>query len=278
MWRAFEDSHRGFIAISGNEWRSFLQGLLTCDVMSCGAVNTIGYGYMLSVRSRIISDVFIYPEARDDGCVLSCDLSLRDKILKLLRMYKLRCAVELTTPEFVEISTPSRQDERGAKDPRHPELGYRYLCEIPQPTNTVDHLSFVNARLRLGILEGAEYGDEKVFPLECGAPYINALSLDKGCYIGQELVTRTYRTGEVRNFIIPGVVSDSSALIPPGVEVTFENRKVGKVLFHSGEICMMRLKYQDLPLSLETEVVVNDTHRINLIIPETLHAHINRSQ
>lgn len=55
----------------------------------------------------------------------------------------------------------------------------------------------------------------KTFPLESNMHQMGGISFDKGCYLGQELVTRTYHTGQIRKRILtlralPGYLSDKN--------------------------------------------------------------------
>ena len=54
-------------------------------------------------------------------------------------------------------------------------------------------------RYELGIGEGDELTG--LLPLECNLHWLNAISLTKGCYVGQELVARTHFTGVIRKRI-----------------------------------------------------------------------------
>ena len=52
-----------------------------------------------------------------------------------------------------------------------------------------------------------EYGDApkgtSLLPFEMNLDYVNGLSLDKGCYVGQELTIRTFNGGVIRKRIFP---------------------------------------------------------------------------
>ena len=62
-------------------------------------------------------------------------------------------------------------------------------------------------RYALGVAEGAELVG--LLPLECNLAGLNAVSFEKGCYVGQELTARTHHRGVVRNADRPGFVSSS---------------------------------------------------------------------
>jgi folate-binding protein YgfZ len=69
--------------------------------------------------------------------------------------------------------------------------------------------------------------DEKTIPQEAGL-VDDAVDLDKGCYLGQELVSRIASRGHV-NRMLRGVVFTTNVLVPPGSEVIHEGRTVGAV-------------------------------------------------
>lgn len=59
--------------------------------------------------------------------------------------------------------------------------------------------------------------DRSLLPFEMNLDYMNGLSLDKGCYLGQELTIRTYNSGVIRKRIFPAqffmISEDNTALI-----------------------------------------------------------------
>jgi folate-binding protein YgfZ len=56
-------------------------------------------------------------------------------------------------------------------------------------------------RYALGVAEGAELLG--LLPLECNLEGLNAVSFEKGCYVGQELTARTHHRGVVRKRVVP---------------------------------------------------------------------------
>ena len=87
---------RALIAVSGPDWRDFLQGLITQDVETL-AVGEARFGALLTPQGRLLYDLFVV--GRDDGCWLDVLAEHRAAILQRLAMYRLRAKVELAADE-----------------------------------------------------------------------------------------------------------------------------------------------------------------------------------
>ena len=72
--------------------------------------------------------------------------------------------------------------------------------------------AYAQWRYTLGVAEGSEELGG-LLPLECNLAGLNAISFDKGCYIGQELTARTHHTGVVRKRIVPALFARRSQWI-----------------------------------------------------------------
>lgn len=64
-----------------------------------------------------------------------------------------------------------------------------------------DLSAYRRLRYALGVAEGAELLG--LLPLECNLEGLNAVSFEKGCYVGQELTARTHHRGVVRKRVVP---------------------------------------------------------------------------
>ncbi|XP_051114980.1 putative transferase At4g12130, mitochondrial [Andrographis paniculata] len=145
------------------------------------------------------------------------------------------------------------------KDPRLACLGYRGIF----PSNTTpplvesdketDEGNFVLWRIEKGVAEGPiEIPKGEAIPLEYNLAGLNAISFDKGCYVGQELVARTHHRGVIRKRLIPlRFLSDSGKdleqEIPPGSEVvsTASQKKVGTVTTAVGSCGLGLLRLEE---------------------------------
>lgn len=96
------------------------------------------------------------------------------------------------------------------KDPRLDCLGFRGIF----PSNTTPPMVEANTeteeenyllwRLEKGVAEGSiEIPKGEAIPLEYNLAGLNAISFDKGCYVGQELVARSHHRGVIRKRLLP---------------------------------------------------------------------------
>ncbi|XP_057449866.1 putative transferase At4g12130, mitochondrial [Lotus japonicus] len=129
------------------------------------------------------------------------------------------------------------------KDPRLACLGFRGIFPsniIPpliEADKETDEENYLLWRIEKGVAEGStEIPKGEAVPLECNLVGLNAISFDKGCYVGQELVARTHHRGVIRKRIVPLRFLDSDGKelldkVAPGSEVinTASSKKAGTV-------------------------------------------------
>ncbi|XP_047964168.1 putative transferase At4g12130, mitochondrial [Salvia hispanica] len=96
------------------------------------------------------------------------------------------------------------------KDPRLTCLGYRGIFPsnatppLVEEDKETDEGNFHLWRLEKGVAEGStEIPKGEAIPLEYNLVGLNAISFDKGCYVGQELIARTHHRGVIRKRLIP---------------------------------------------------------------------------
>ncbi|CAN6215248.1 unnamed protein product [Urochloa humidicola] len=129
------------------------------------------------------------------------------------------------------------------KDPRLDYLGYRGIFPagtIPplvESDKEADERHYQLWRIENGIVEGStEIPKGEAIPLEYNLAGLNAISFEKGCYIGQELIARTHHRGVIRKRLMPMKFVDEKGqeleqAVAPGSEVVDEasGKKIGTV-------------------------------------------------
>ena len=215
---------RAVIAVSGPEARDFLQGLITND-MTRVAPDALGYAALLTPQGKILFDFLI--GERDGVLLIDAPASLRDALAKRLTLYRLRAKVEIAARDDLAVVWTGDADATApfARDPRHAELGFRTILPKADAPSASGAAAFQALRLKLGVPEGRDFGQDKMFALDSDLDELHGVAFDKGCYVGQELTARMKHRGTARKRLLPIV---ANATLPgPEVPITADGREIG---------------------------------------------------
>jgi folate-binding protein YgfZ len=160
--------------------RGFLQGLVTQDT----AAEFPLWAGLLSPQGKALFDFILWADGAD--VLIDCEADQAEALARRLSMYRLRRKIGIV----VDTETGVFWSKDGDGDPRHPELGRRWLGLISKSDEDASE-AFRAHRLSLGIAEGvAELGSDQTLWLETNAAELNGVSFSKGCYVGQENTAR----------------------------------------------------------------------------------------
>ncbi|MEM7067802.1 MAG: folate-binding protein YgfZ [Pseudomonadota bacterium] len=217
---------RSLVRISGNDAEHFLENLVTCDVvnMSPGLAR---FGALLTPQGKILYDFFL---VRTENTYLIDIQSLQAaEIAKRLMFYRLRAKVDISAAEESGISIHSAQPEARSglvfQDPRHPEMGYRKYGPKLDDQSTGN---YSNLRVSHNIPEGGKdftYGD--AYPHETLMDQFGGVDFKKGCYVGQEVVSRMQHRGTAKKRIIG--ISAEESLPATGTPILSDGKPAGQV-------------------------------------------------
>jgi folate-binding protein YgfZ len=232
---------RGVVKVAGDDADKFLNGLLTADV---GKVTPelARFAALLTPQGKIIADCIVAEVSPQDGAglFLDCPRALAPNLVDRLNFYKLRAKVIVEdlseTLGVLAAWDGDGETECGLvyRDPRLPALGLRVMLPPHLATDAarelgatlVDAESYETYRIALGIPRGGLdfiYGD--AFPHEAEMDQLGGVDFEKGCYVGQEVVSRMEHRGTARNRVVP-VVYDAFAP-EAGTPVVAGERPVG---------------------------------------------------
>lgn len=224
---------RAVLAVSGPEARTFLQGLVTCD-MGRLAPGSPRYGALLTPQGKVLFDFLAFEQ--DGVILLDCPVSQRDALAKRLMLYRLRARVEIGRPDdLVVVWQP--QGQTGApfvEDPRLAALGNRAIIVRPAAPLAEGMNDYAAVRVRLGVPEGLDFGQDRMFALDADLDELGAVAFDKGCYVGQEMSARMKHRGTARKRLLPVVVPDARNLPAEGTAITVSGREVATLQSSAG--------------------------------------------
>jgi folate-binding protein YgfZ len=218
---------RALIALSGPDWRSFLQGLITQDVEGLRA-GEVRYGALLTPQGRLSSDLFVIDRG-EDGALLDVAAADREALIAKLTIYRLRAKVAIAAEDGAVLAawTERPAGEGWVADPRLPALGRRSVAPSPPPAGAVTETAYVAHRLALGVGDPGMDAVESDYPIELNLDLLNGIDFKKGCFVGQETTSRMHRRGQVKTRLIPIVFEGE----PPsfGAELLAGDRRAGAV-------------------------------------------------
>lgn len=259
---------RAVIAISGGEAKAFLQGLITNDVEELAPGKAI-YAALLTPQGKVLFDFFV--AERGESLILDCWAPARESLLKRLLMYRLRAKLDIVPRDDLAVAwdrTPTLED--GFEDPRLSALGRRAIVEkalFAGATATAD--GCLDRRLSLGVPEGADFGQDKMFALDAGLEELNGVSFGKGCYVGQELTARMKHRGTARKRLLFIESVDGAPLPMPDTPIRAVDRELGVLtsVYGSRGFALIRLDRLDESAGAEAEA---DGRSLRMVRPDWL--------
>jgi folate-binding protein YgfZ len=231
---------RAVIRITGEDATHFLQGLVTSDVKELAA-GTARFAALLTPQGKILFDFFVIAVAEDEGggFVLDAPRALEGALAERLGFYKLRAKVEIARRPDLAVAVildgaPSDDLGLAYRDPRHQGLGMRVVLPAEGAATALREAGFAlgemeewqQKRIALGVPEGGQdftYGD--TFPHEADMDQLGGVDFDKGCFVGQEVVSRIEHRGIARTRVVPIAYEHAAPL--SGVEVKIGDRAAG---------------------------------------------------
>lgn len=237
---------RGIIKVAGEPARGFLNGIVTNDVGKVGP-GAPRFAALLTPQGKIIADFIVTEAAPEDGGGFFLDVprALAPALAQKLNFYRLRAKVTIEDlsdrlgvmavwggADFDSMA----ESEYGLTypDPRLAGLGLRVILP-PQVAaeaaadlgaTLVDAEAYEAHRIALGVPRGGQdflYTD--TFPHEADMDQLGGVDFHKGCYIGQEVVSRVEHRATARSRVVPVAYQDHAPM--PGLEVMAGDKPVG---------------------------------------------------
>ena len=180
----------------------------------------------------------------EDAFWLDVDSSVADAFLKRMRMYKLRAAVEIEDLRETHVVGWSPGETEGVAhvDARAGGLGWRVIADKAAADWEDDDTAYIRARIDAGVAElGPDFAADTNFPHDIGMDLLSGIDFKKGCYIGQEVVSRMQHRGTARRR--PVIVSALAEGAAAGAPLLVGEREAGTIgwVLDGKAVAMVRL-------------------------------------
>lgn len=259
-------NHRSVLGISGDDAEPFLQGLLTCDVADMN-LHERCYGALLTPQGKIIGDGIL--ERTDNGFLFDCASEVVGDLVKRLNMFKLRADVSVDLRADLAVVA-----FQGAADPRSDAAAtLAFVSRDNAEALGSDLTDYHQARIAAGLSEQAvDFSAGEVFPSDINMDLLNGIAFQKGCFVGQEVVSRMKRRGTARRRTVR-VLCPTLA----GADLTVEaalmagEEEIGRVSSISGSTALARVRVDRVARAKESGLSVTFLgENVEIVYPDGL--------
>ena len=225
-------THLAVLTVSGKDAASFLQGQTTCDIKAL-IDSRPGLGAYCNAKGRAISTFIVIKRQESYLLILTCDLL--DTVRKKLQMYVLRADVQLTDHSDDLCITGIANIEVIPQENLYvyPQLdnGFLFIGNLEetrqfwseltqqQTIKLINSSAWLGLDIKAGIPWLYTQTSEEFVPQMLNLDKLGAISFDKGCYTGQEIVARTHYLGKNKRAMYQAQCMATTD-IPPGCMVT----------------------------------------------------------
>ena len=230
-------AHRSIVSVTGADAEAFLNSIVTVSTSGM-TPGDIRYGALLTPQGKVIADMLL--TRAGDAILIDCAASAAPALVKRLTMMKLRAAVAIEERSDLGIWVfEGDADPRSALAPRR---------KIGPSGETSDASAYHAARVAAGLPEqGFDFGAEDVFPADIDMDLVGGIDFKKGCFVGQEVVSRMKRRGTARRRTLKCAVAEGVAAPAPILANGFE---IGMLTSISGGAGLARVRIDRLAEAL----------------------------
>ena len=224
-------SDRAVLRVEGEAARAFLQGLVTCDVDEV-APGRAAYGALLTPQGKIIAD-FLLVQGENGAFLFDLPAALAADFAKRLTLYRLRAKITIAPVAGAAVVAVWGSVAAGFEspalawfsDPRASELGERMILAAAPAGGETARVAYEAHRIACGVpAGGADFAYGDTFPHDANLDQLHGVDFEKGCYVGQEVVSRVQHRGSARRRIVAVTLEGSAK---PGTSVTAGDAVVG---------------------------------------------------
>ena len=283
---------RGFVEITGDEAKDFLQNIVTNDVEKISD-NFSLFSSILTPQGKYLYEFFIIKIK--NGYLLECEKESVSEIIKIFNFYKLRSKINLidksnhynsviiSLKKFEEISennntkgfTINYNGDPIFLEPRNQKLGAKIISKQNNVNNVIKNLNlkiidknnYYSESFDLGIAQvNLIKLKDKIFGLENNLDELNGIDFKKGCYIGQENTSRIKLRNKLRRRILP--VKKISGDVFENNIIKYKDKEIGKIIIDSPYVFgLIKIVDPDLSEFVNEDLICKNS-KVKILKPE----------
>ncbi len=197
---------RAIVCVTGEDAETLLNRLFTNSMLDVTG-GSARYAALLSPQGKLLFDFLVY--RHDLAFWIDCRHDQAGDLARKLVMFRLRAKATINVMDDLAVAASwgGRLMEAPGpafRDPRHDALGYRIVASSERLSGLGEDLDAYRKHcIELGVPEGGVdwvYGD--TFVHDANLDLLHGVDFDKGCYVGQEVVSRVHHRSSARKRIV----------------------------------------------------------------------------
>lgn len=212
------------VRASGPDAKGLLQDILTCD-MSALEEDEVQPGALLTPQGKVLFDFLISPA--EDGFRFDLCSTISEDFMRRLLLYRLRAKMEIAAEPATAVEVAWGDDaSAGLRDTRFPAAAKVRRIYSSEAATEPDRPSYNALRVAHGVAEGGtDFHRGDAFPHDILFDFNGGVALKKGCFVGQEVVSRMQHRDTARRRLV--MVSAERDLPVSGTPVEAGGRPIG---------------------------------------------------
>lgn len=227
---------RTIISVAGPDAEHLLQNIITTDLDALPQGEARA-GALLTPQGKILFD-FLVSRNGPDGFILDVRKDIASDFQRRLMLYKLRAKADISVEDQRVVSaawggdsgvsqtdsSASETDSSWLRDMRFSDVTVFRAYSPAKPTANITE--WTTLRIDNAVTEsGSDYDLSDAFPHDVLLDQLNGVGMRKGCYVGQEVVSRMHHRGTARRRVL---IADADVPVPPkGTELMAGGKSVG---------------------------------------------------
>ena len=251
---------RAVFRFSGADAHKLLNDVVTGYVPAGG--NEAAAWALLSPQGKILAEGLA--GFAEDAIWVDVHQSVADDFFKRMKMYRLRAQVVIDDlrethrvgfAQHKELAGIQHHDRKGSV-----QLGWRVIAPLEAAMDWLqDDTSYQAARIEAGIAhQGNDFLANDTFAHDIGFDILDGIDFDKGCYVGQEVVSRMKHRGTARRRVV--IVSAQTAVPAVGTELMAGGKPIGTLGTVSGSkgLAIVRIDRVADAIASGTDIMADD--------------------
>ena len=261
---------RALVSVSGPDAEHFLQNILTVDLDKLGR-GEAKPGALLSPQGKILFDFLVSRDA-ENSFRLECRADIANDFLRRLTLYRLRAKVEFSIEDQASVTVAWGNDS-SASSVESTVSDTRFARDLVMrcygaAQGDGDPAAWNAFRIAHGVAEsGADYALGDAFPHDVLLDQTGGVGFQKGCYVGQEVVSRMQHRGTARRRVL--IASADTPLPAPGTEISSAGKALGALGSVAGNQGLAIVRIDRVKDAMDTgQTIAAGDMAITLAIPD----------